>query len=185
MEGGVVLSLGSNGSDREACLSRGLALLLASHGMGGILKVSSLYRTEPVGLRGAPEFINMAADVRTNLDPEQLLTLCMNVEGCLGRNRGLSAPIRPIDIDIVLFRARVVSRPDLVIPHPRMHARRFVLVPVHEISAASVHPVFGVTVKTLLQRCPDRHDVNKIETAARLPHLHGPKDRRRPTTGRA
>lgn len=156
----VYLGLGSNMGDRAENLDKALNLLSQRMRVG---KVSSIYDTEPVGNTNQPHFLNMACQVFTRLAPEGLLALAKGIESKMGRY-GQSRDPRPIDIDILLYDGRVMETPGLVIPHPGMLERAFVLVPMAEIAPGLVHPVSGKTMKELLQDIKEVQGVLKWET---------------------
>jgi 2-amino-4-hydroxy-6-hydroxymethyldihydropteridine diphosphokinase len=139
------LSLGSNLGNRQANLDMALKLISERMRLG---KISSIYDTEPVGDTKQPRFLNLACEVFTHLTPEALLTLAKGIEGKMGRRSKTGEP-RSIDIDILLFGDEVVATPDLVIPHPRMAERSFVLVPLAEIAPDVFHPVLKKKIKEL------------------------------------
>jgi 2-amino-4-hydroxy-6-hydroxymethyldihydropteridine diphosphokinase len=156
----VFLGLGSNLGDREAAIERALRLL-ASSGFVTRLR-SSLWHTEPVG--GPPQgwFLNAAVSGDTTLTPEGLLAACLAAESTLGRVRREPNGPRTIDIDLLLYGDLQVDRPGLVVPHPRLQDRRFVLAPLAEIAAGTRHPRLGRTIGELLEECPDRSRVERV-----------------------
>jgi 2-amino-4-hydroxy-6-hydroxymethyldihydropteridine diphosphokinase len=153
----VYLGLGSNLGDREGHLERGLDALAAS-GVR-LLARSSLYETEPVG--GPPQgpYLNLVAAGETTLAPEALLAAGLAAEAAEGRRRGERNAPRTLDVDILFYGDLVRSTDALEIPHPRLHERRFVLVPLVEIAPALLHPARGQNARQLLAECPDRSRV--------------------------
>jgi 2-amino-4-hydroxy-6-hydroxymethyldihydropteridine diphosphokinase len=149
----VFLGLGSNLGDREAALEGALGRL-AARGFR-LTRRSSFWLTEPVG--GPPQswFLNAVAEGETALRPEALLGACLAVEREMGRLRAERNGPRTIDVDVLFFGDERLFTAALVIPHPRLHERLFVLEPLAEIAPDLVHPVLGLTVRELVARCPD------------------------------
>lgn len=160
----VYLGLGSNVGDREAAIEQALARL-AGRGFRTTRR-SSLYLTEPVG--GPPQdwFVNAAAAGESALTPEALLEACLAVEAELGRRRELRNGPRTIDVDLLLYGDELRVSQRLTLPHPRLHERRFVLVPLTELAPDARHPLLGLTMAELLQRCPDASRVLPLERQA-------------------
>ena len=156
----VYLGLGSNLGNRRENLDRALDLLSQRLRMG---KVSSVYDTEPLGNIEQPRFLNLVCPIYTTLTPMGLLTLAKGIESKLGRVSSKPNTPRPIDIDILFYGDQVVETPELVIPHPRLAERAFVLVPLAEIAPGLVHPVSGKAVEELLREVRGIQGVFKWE----------------------
>ncbi len=142
------LGLGSNMGKRQDNLDKTLDLLSQRL---PLRQVSSLYDTEPVGDINQPRFLNLVCQVYTRLAPTELLALAKGIEFKLGRAPSTHNAPRPIDIDILFYGDQVIETPELVIPHPRLTERAFVLTPLAEIAPNLVHPVSGKTIRELLQ----------------------------------
>lgn len=155
------IGLGSNiGDKKEACLK---ALELLGRTIR-VRKVSSFYCTEPVGYRNQEDFINAVAEVETALSSEQLLAACLAVEDKLGRRRSVRWGPRVIDIDILLYGDSVIETSVLSIPHPLLHTRGFVLIPLCEIAPQAVHPVLKKSAALLLKELKNSYRVIACNT---------------------
>lgn len=126
------LGLGSNLGDREANLKEALSRL-AADGLH-LVRVSSIYESAAILLAGQPDFLNLVACVRSDLDPSSLLRECLGVEAAMGRVRGERWGPRNIDIDLLLYNGLRIQQSNLTIPHPGIKARAFVIIPLLEIS---------------------------------------------------
>lgn len=156
----VYIGLGSNIGDREGFLRQSLKLL--GERCGTITQRSSVYETSPVGFIADKDFLNMVVLLETDLEPAGLMRMIMEIETELGRKRlkkGYSS--RTIDIDLLLYNNVIMDDEIITLPHPRMHERRFVLEPLHEIAPDLIHPVLTKSVKQLLSICSDTDLVRK------------------------
>ncbi len=146
----VYIGIGSNlGNRRENCLHA--IELLQKKGII-VTKRSSLYETEPWGLKDQPRFLNMALEIETGLEPAALLRILKGVERELGREKSLKWAPRIIDLDILLFDNIILNEDNLKIPHPLMHKRDFVLRPLCEIAPNITHPVLRMSIGELRQQ---------------------------------
>ena len=146
----VYLSLGSNMGDRESLLE--LAIKKINEQIGEVSKVSAKYETEPWGFVSANKFINMAIEVQSSLSPSEISKRVHQIEYDLGRRRdprSTGYQDRVIDIDILMIDDIVSDEEYLILPHPRMHQREFVLKPLCEIAPNVVHPTLKVTIKDI------------------------------------
>lgn len=126
------IALGANLGNREGSLREALHLL-DSHEAISVLRTSRVYETEPVGYLDQPQFLNMAAALRTSLEPEQLLHAMLEIEARLGRVRDIRYGPRTVDLDLLWVEGQELDTPDLTLPHPRMLERAFVLFPLSDI----------------------------------------------------
>ena len=129
---------------------------------GRVLQISSLYETAPWGKTDQPDFLNQVLLVETKLTPRSLLEAILSIEGNLGRRRTVKNAPRTIDIDILFYDELITKEPGLVIPHPRIADRRFVLEPMNEMSPDFLHPLLKKTIHQLLQECTDELAVKKM-----------------------
>lgn len=154
----VYLCLGTNLGKREEHLK--LALSGIEENIGKILKSSAVYESEPWGFDADIEFLNMVVKVETKLSPVQLLKEILNIESSIGRIRtDVQYLSRKIDIDILLYEGITIDEKRLKIPHPLMHKRRFVLVPLSEIAPQTLHPLLLMSFISLLESCKDNSKV--------------------------
>lgn len=157
----VFLSLGSNLGDRLSNIQQAVSTLSMSDKIK-VIKSSSFYETEPWGNKDQNWFVNAAVAVETSLEPLELLKYCQNIEYTLGRIRNQKEKWqeRAIDIDILTYDDKIINIDStLVIPHPFMHLRAFVLVPLLEVKADLIHPVFNKTVSELYDELENPEDV--------------------------
>ena len=157
----VFLGLGTNMGDRDANLRE--AISRVGEHIGPIRKTSSLFETEPWGFDTSNKFLNMVAEVETWLTPSGVLGAILMIEAQLGRIRGEKQySSRVIDIDILFYDDLILDEITLKIPHPLMHKRNFVLVPLNEIAPDLIHPVLKKSVGSLLNCCEDLSEVRKM-----------------------
>ena len=166
----VFLLLGSNQGDRGNFLSKALEMI--SEKAGTILCKSAVYETEPWGFEDPVPFLNQAIEISTEHTPADLLEQLLTIETQLGRIRpfdgcGCSVQVgymgRTIDLDILFYGHKLVFTDHLMIPHPRLHERKFSLIPLNEIAPEFIHPLLKKTISVLLQGCDDRSRVEKVE----------------------
>src|SRR3989442_5659826 len=156
----VFIGLGSNQGDRAGSLLRAIEALESS-GVETALR-SSVYRSDPLEVIDQEEFLNQVVGCLTALPPEEILEICLAVERSMGRRRTRDKGPRGIDLDLLLCGDEIREDAALRVPHPRMHLRRFVLVPLVEIAPRARHPILGKTAADLLRSCPHRSPVERL-----------------------
>lgn len=159
----VLLGLGANLGDPAEQLARAVEMLGA---LVKIERVSSLYRSEPVGHAEQPDFHNLVVAGRTRLEPMELLGAAQEIEGVLGRRRTFRNAPRTMDIDLLAYGDRVMRTLALILPHPRLHLRGFVLHPLAEVAPDWTHPVLGRTARELLAQAGALERVERVGPAA-------------------
>jgi 2-amino-4-hydroxy-6-hydroxymethyldihydropteridine diphosphokinase len=164
----VFIGFGSNQGDRRDLCDRAVTLLgLLPHSQ--MTGVSSLYETEPIADSrtdpGSQWFLNGVVRLDTELAPHSLLDVCREIESALGRDHEHRGGARTMDLDLLFYGAQIIDQGGVNVPHPRLHLRRFVLVPLAELEPDWVHPVLGQTARALLDAVPDSSIVRRIDTA--------------------
>ncbi|HEX9935174.1 MAG TPA: 2-amino-4-hydroxy-6-hydroxymethyldihydropteridine diphosphokinase [bacterium] len=156
------MGLGSNLGNRENAIQGAIQALEQWEGIGD-LRCSSIYETEPWGVPFQRAFLNCAVECQTDLRPNALLEACKRIEASLGRIKGPRWGPRSVDVDILLYGDEVVRTEGLIVPHPKIAERRFVLIPLDELAGNAVVPGTGKTVRMLLDACPDKGSVRLVE----------------------
>ena len=154
------LGLGSNLGDKKANCRKAIALLAKS---SRVVRASSRYCTEAMGYTDQDDFVNAVVELETDLSPEELLDQCRAIEKELGRVRTVHWGPRTIDVDILLYGLVMIETPELTIPHPLLHTRRFVLVPLCEIAPQVFHPKLQKTASDLLLKLHDHQRVMRCD----------------------
>ena len=154
------LLLGSNMGNNKALLSSAAVQIVKK--IGSITRKSSLYSTAAWGNSRQPDFLNQVIIVETELTAMQTMQTILNIEKKMGRLRTVKNAPRIIDIDILFFNKEIIDNKDLTVPHPQIQNRRFVLVPLNQLSPNLRHPVLKKSVHQLLIHCPDKLNVKKF-----------------------
>lgn len=154
------ISLGSNLGDRAG------NLLLAVRGLleaGFVVnRLSAIYETEPVGVENHSAYLNMVAEVFvSNISPKQMMTRMIRIEYLLGRRHKFSKAPRTADLDLLFYGSIQENNSFLTVPHPRLHVRKFVLIPLNELCPYLIHPVFNQTIQELLSNVADDSTVTR------------------------
>ncbi len=157
----IYLHTGSNIGDRYEQLEE--AITHIEQEIGPVTATSSIYETEPWGNTDQPNFFNQALEVDTDFEPIVVLDKIHEIEERMGRVRTQKWAKRNIDIDLILYGDKILKSEKLTIPHPHMHKRNFVLIPIMEIAGEFVHPELGETIEELYIRCDDSLEVIMLE----------------------
>ena len=162
------IALGSNLGDRAGNLLMAVRGLMEASFV--VHKLSGIYETEPVGIKTTKRFLNMVAEIHvTNVSPTQMMARLLRIEYLLGRkDKSLNKP-RTVDLDILFFGVTQMDGEFLILPHPRLHLRRFVLKPLSKIAPNFVHPVLQKEIADLLAECADMSEVKRWNPNASLP----------------
>lgn len=156
----VYLLLGSNLGNRQLFLQQAIQHIEA--GVGPVIKQSGVYETQSWGKTDEPDYLNQVLLINTTLTAPVLLNKLLNIELLLGRERQQKWGSRTMDIDILFYGDEVIDEPNLKIPHPELHKRRFTLAPLAEIAPGFVHPVLKETIEALKNNLQDKLEVKKI-----------------------
>ena len=154
------VALGSNLGDRLTTLLEAVRRLRK---LGRVEVVSAVYETDPVGFDDQPPYLNAVAQLRTDFQPQRLLARLLEVEADLGRVRTFPNAPRTLDLDLLVYDDLVLDAPDLTLPHPRLHERAFVLVPLYEIAPELVHPRSGMSITDLLASLEPSIGVRRLD----------------------
>ncbi len=160
---GIYLIIGGNLGNRVENLRRCVALIETR--IGAVLNASGIYETAAWGKEDAGPYLNQVLFIKTDYSAEEILRRSLSIENTLGRTRHEKWESRLIDIDILFFNKEIIRLPLLTIPHPHLHNRKFVLIPLNDIAEDFIHPVFHQTVGELLKACPDPLEVHLFKNA--------------------
>lgn len=156
------LSLGTNLGNKLENLKNAITKIST---LGKVIKISSVYQTPPWGFK-SDDFYNIAITLETSLIADELIEQLLLFETELGRVRkgeNVGYQARPLDIDIIFYNDEIINTEKLTVPHPRMHERNFVLIPLIEITAKFYHPTLNKTLEQLLQECTDTSEITKTK----------------------
>lgn len=158
----VFLSLGSNMGDRERNFAR--AIRHINFGIGQIVDLSGVYETEPWGFDADNKFLNMIVEIVTDLSAQEVLLIALEIEEKLGRIRNdtVGYSSRTLDLDILFYGNKIISDDNLIVPHPHIQNRKFILAPLAEIAPKFVHPTIGMSIQELYDTCSDASEVVQL-----------------------
>jgi len=158
----VVLGIGGNEGDKKVIFSKVNQIIMSE--VGKLVARSPVYETEPWGFDAEHDFWNQVLVVETNLTARDVLKTVLDIEARMGRMReGEGYASRPMDIDILLYGQEVINDPDLIVPHPLMAERNFVVFPLADICPDLIHPVLKKTIRELKETCPDQGGIRIVE----------------------
>jgi 2-amino-4-hydroxy-6-hydroxymethyldihydropteridine diphosphokinase len=156
----VYLLLGSNLGDRKLYMQQAIELI--EQGISPVVKTSSVYETQSWGKTDAPDYLNRVVMLNTNMPAQTILHKILAIEIALGRRREEKWGSRTIDIDLLFYGKEIINEPNLQVPHPELHKRRFTLAPLNEIAGNFKHPVSKSTIHELINELSDDLVVKKI-----------------------
>ena len=160
----LFLITGGNIGDRKGNLEAAAALIQKQ--IGKIIRLSAMYETEAWGITNQPAFYNQVLEIDTLLSAREVLHLILKIEEEMGRKRTIKNAARIIDIDILFFNNEIINEQNLIIPHPEIANRRFVLLPLLELDPTKLHPSLHKTVQELLAETKDKLNAIPVQTAA-------------------
>jgi 2-amino-4-hydroxy-6-hydroxymethyldihydropteridine diphosphokinase len=157
----VFLSLGSNRGNRQKYINDAIVILEKKGGK--MLRTSFVYETEPWKMNDGTNFLNQVILLETSLDAQQIMNLIIETETSMGRIRSKAGyEPRTIDIDILFFNEEIIESLSVIVPHPLVSERRFILEPLCEIAPNYIHPILKKSLKQLLVDCPDKHSIGRF-----------------------
>ena len=160
----LFLITGGNIGDRKKNLETAAALIQKQ--IGKIMRLSAIYETEAWGITNQPAFYNQVLEIETLLSPREVLYLILKIEEEMGRKRSIKNAARIIDIDILFFNHEIIKEHNLIVPHPEIANRRFVLLPLLELEPHKIHPVLHKSIQELLSETKDKLKVIPIVEGA-------------------
>lgn len=151
------IALGANHPDKLEKITT--ALRLIDYHIGKVITASDLYTTEPWGESNQDAFLNQCIRIATNRKPKKLISECQKIEQYLGKKKISKYGPRSIDIDILFIDQLIIEEDNLIVPHPKLHERNFVLIPLAQIAPDFIHPIFNKSVELMLEQCSDQGKV--------------------------